>query len=87
MLMCVLSTSVMSDSLLPYGLWPARLLCPWDSPGKNTGVGCHVFLQRIFSTQWSNPGLLYWQADSLLLWKPPNTLQKAAKTISMYYLI
>ena len=34
---------------------PARLLCPWDSPGKNTGVGCHVLLQRIFSTQGSTP--------------------------------
>ena len=29
----------------PYGLWPARLLCPWDFPGKNTGVGCHALLQ------------------------------------------
>ena len=28
-----------------YGPYPARLLCPWDSPGKNTGVGCHVLLQ------------------------------------------
>ena len=35
----------MSDSSRPYGLWPARLLCPWDSPGKNTGVGCHTFLR------------------------------------------
>ena len=34
----VLSWSVVSDSLRPHGLWPARLLCPWDSPGKNTGV-------------------------------------------------
>ena len=32
--------SVMSDSVWPYGLQPARLLHPWDSPGKNTGVGC-----------------------------------------------
>ena len=30
-----------------------------DSPGKNTGVGCHTFLQGIFQTQGSNPGLLY----------------------------
>ena len=37
--------SVTSDSLQPYGLWPARLLCPWDSPGKNTGVGCCFLLQ------------------------------------------
>ena len=34
-----------------------RLLCPWDSPGKNTEVGCHFLLQRIFLTQGSNPGL------------------------------
>ena len=32
-------------TLRPYGLLPARLLCPWDSPGKNTGVGCHALLQ------------------------------------------
>ena len=31
-----------------------RLLCPWDSPGKNTGVGCHALLQGIFPTQESN---------------------------------
>ena len=35
-----------------------RLLCPWNSPGKNTGVGCHSLLQRIFLTQESNPDLL-----------------------------
>ena len=34
-------------------------LCPWDSPGKNTGVGCHFLLQGIFPTQESNPGLLH----------------------------
>ena len=33
------------------------LLRPWDSPGKNTGVGCHFLLQEIFPTQGSNPGL------------------------------
>ena len=35
----------MSDSVRPHGLQPTRLLRPWDSPGKNTGVGCHVLLQ------------------------------------------
>ena len=40
-----------------YGLQPARLLCPWDSPGKNTGVGCHFLLQGILPTQGSNQGL------------------------------
>ena len=40
----VVSHSVMSDSLQP------RRLCPWSSPGKNTGVGSHSLLQRIFPT-------------------------------------
>ena len=42
---CVLSASIMSNSLWPCGPWPARLLCPWDSLGKNTGVGSHFLLQ------------------------------------------
>ena len=37
---CMISSSVVSDSLRPHGLWPTRLLSPWDSPGKNTGEGC-----------------------------------------------
>ena len=41
----------------PHGLKPARLLCPWDAPGKKTGVGCHALLQGIFPTQGLNPGL------------------------------
>ena len=36
---------------------PTRLLCSWDSPGKNTGMGCHFLLQGIFLNQGSNPGL------------------------------
>ena len=53
------SHSAMSNSLQPdgRGLQPARLLCPWDSPGKKTGVGCCALLQGIFPTQGSNPGL------------------------------
>ena len=35
----------MSDSVQPHRLQPTRLPCPWDSPGKNTGVGCHFLLQ------------------------------------------
>ena len=42
-------------------------LCPWDFPGKNTGVGGHFLLQGIFLTQGLNPRLLSWQADSLSL--------------------
>ena len=39
-----ISCSVMSDSLQPQGLEPTRLLCPWDSPSKNTGVGCQLHI-------------------------------------------
>ena len=56
--LCI-SRSVVSDSLQPHGLQPTRLLCPWDSPGKNTGVGCHSLLQGIFPTQELNWGLLH----------------------------
>ena len=52
-------TSVISDSLQPYGLQHARLLCSWDSPDKNTGVGYCALLQGIFLTQGSNLSLLY----------------------------
>ena len=55
----VLSCSVMSDSLWRHGLQHAGLLCPWDSPAKNTGVGSQFLLQGIFPTQWLNPGLLH----------------------------
>ena len=55
----MLSRSVVSDSLQSHGLYPIKLLCPWDFPGKNTGVGCHVLLQGIFPTQGSNSGLLH----------------------------
>ena len=51
--------SVILDSLRLRGLYPARLLCPWDSPGKDTVVGCHFLLQGIFPTQESNPCPLY----------------------------
>ena len=45
-------------TLQPHGLQLTRLLRPWDSPGKNTGVGSHSLLQGIFPTQRSNLGLL-----------------------------
>ena len=53
--MCVLSHVQLFATL-----WTiTRLLCPWDSPGKHTGVDCHFLLQRIFLTQRSNPHLLH----------------------------
>ena len=66
----MLSHSVLSNSVGPQGLLPARLLCPWDLPGKNTGVGCHFLSQEIFLCQGANVHLwrlLPWQVDSLPL--------------------
>ena len=48
------SRSVVSDSLRPHGLHS-----PWNSPGQNTGMGSLCFLQKIFPTPASNPGLLH----------------------------
>ena len=62
------SCSVVSDSLQP-----TRLLCPWNSPGKNTGVSCHFLLQRIFPTQgwmWPNPHCRWMLLPSELLGNP-----------------
>ena len=47
--------SVVSDSLRPQELYLAKLFCPWDFPGKNTGAGCHSLLQGIFPTQGWEP--------------------------------
>ena len=63
----------MSNSVQPYYLYSTGLFCPWGSPGKNTGVGCHALLQGIFPTQGSNSRLLcllHWQAGSLPLTPP-----------------
>ena len=48
-----------ASGLQPHALQPSRLLCPWNSPGKNTGVSCPSLLQGIFLTQGLNPGLLH----------------------------
>ena len=50
------------------GLQSARLLGPWDFPGKNTGVGSHSLLQGIFPTQGSNPGLLHCRQIFFTIW-------------------
>ena len=44
-MLLLLSHSVVSNSVQPYGQQPTRLLCPQDSLGKNTGVGCHFLVQ------------------------------------------
>ena len=56
--MCAKSCQLCPTSVQPYGLQPARLLCPWDSPGNDTGVGYHALLQEIFPTQELNLCLL-----------------------------
>ena len=53
--MCCCAQSLTSNSLQPHGLYPARLLCPWDFPGKNPAVDCHFLFQGIFSTQGGSP--------------------------------
>ena len=56
---CTVDSDV-SDSLRPYGLYLSptpRLLYPWDSPGKNSRVGCHFLLQGVLFTQESNSHL------------------------------
>ena len=65
------SCPTLCDPIDPIG--PIKLLCPWNSPGKSTGVGCHFLLQGIFPTQGLNPHLLcvlYWQVGSLPLALP-----------------
>ena len=65
------SCSVVSDSLRPHGLYPTKFLCPWDFPGKSTGVGCHFLLQEIFPTQGLNPGLPHSQTVDASPSEPP----------------
>ena len=64
----------MSDSLRPHGLYPTRLLCPWDSPGKNTGVGCHSLLQGTLPDPGIKRGSPALQVVSLLS-EPPGKVQ------------
>ena len=57
--LCVLVSQSCPALCEPHGLWPTRLLCPWNSPGKNGGVDCSSLLQRIFPTQGQNQGFLH----------------------------
>ena len=72
---------VLCDFLRHHGLQPARLLCPWNSPGQNTEVGSHSLLQRIFPTQESNPGLPH---RSQILYHPSNQESLIAHFISIF---
>ena len=59
---CVCVLSCFSHVRLFTTLWSTRLLCPWNSPGNNSGVSCHAILQGIFPTQGSNPCLFMFPA-------------------------
>ena len=54
------SRSVVSDSSWPHGLQPTRLLCPWDLPGKRTGVGCHLLGGSITPQISAHEGRHFW---------------------------
>ena len=77
------SRSVVSDSLWPHGLQPVRLLCPWDFPGKNTGMGCHFLLQGIFPTQGLNLGLPHCR-QMLLPSEPPGKFMCDKREYNLY---
>ena len=63
----------------------ARLLCPWASPGKNTGVVCHSLLQGIFLTQGLNPGLLHCRWDSLPYREAPMLPSGILKSLGTFF--
>ena len=71
--------SVVSDSLQPHGLQMTKFLCPLDSPGKNTGVGCHFLLQGNLPNPGIKPGSPALLADSL----PPEPPGKPTSCLLM----
>ena len=83
--------SVMSDSLQTYGLKPTRLPCPWASPGKSTGVGCHALLQGNLPDLGIEPGCPALLVNSLSQshWGGPINQQysKKKKKIALTYIL
>ena len=75
---CALIHSIVSDSLWPCGPQPTRVLCSWDSTGKNTGVGCHVLFQGI------EPRFPALQADYLIS-KPTSNIALRVSCLSVRY--
>ena len=77
------SHSVMSNSLWPHGLQPARFLCPRNSPGKNTGVGSHSLLQGSFPLRdWTSL-----QVDFLLSELPSKPKVHSNKLVNHSFLL
>ena len=82
----VLTCPVGSDSLRPRGLQPTRRPCPWDSPGKNPGVGCCALLQRIFPAQGWNSCPLHCRVDSLPLSQQGSPLRRLRGLLLLLFL-
>ena len=72
---CYFVTKLYVILLRPQGLQLTRILCPWDFPGKNTGVCCHFLLQGVFLTQREKSRFLHWQADYLPLTHEGNPVE------------
>ena len=74
-------------TLRPYGLLPARLLCPWDSPGKNTGVGCHALLQGNLphpGIESTSPALTGGFFTTVTTWKPHGKIHGGQKLNTLH---
>ena len=76
-LIFLLSSSAMSNSVIPWTV-ATRLLCPWNFPGKNTGVDCHFHLQGIFPIQGSDRKSPVWQAHLFTTEAPWNPICTAS---------
>ena len=83
----ICSVTQSCPTLWPHGLQHTRLLCPWNSPGQNTGVGSRSLLQEIFPIQWSNPGLLDCRQILYHLSHQGSPLYINAMYLSIYQLI
>ena len=88
--MCSVTKSCLT--LWSDGLQPSRLLCPWDFPGKNTGVGCHFLLQGIILIQGSNPCLLQLPLGKQILyhwatWEAPEWDWESATSKTVHSLV
>ena len=82
-------TSVVSNSLQPWGLRPARLLSPEGLPVSTTGLGCHALLQESFPTQGWNPHFLHyrWILYQLSYQTSPNLHIQPVPPLSFVYMI
>ena len=70
-------------TLRPYGLQAHRLLCPSDTPGRNTGEGCHFLLQRVFPTQGSNPSRDQYKRNIPLAQKMESLLDSVETSVTL----